>query len=135
IEVDKTVQRWLTVENNRRAGQLQLVESLIAKDPTLARDPVVSRWRGELQPLPQPLPTLGTRLSVHRVPADPAFSSARIAWEEAHKLRTPADKYGYPRAFANSPVFTAPSGMVVLDPSAGGGAIPFEAMRLGHRVV
>ncbi len=42
--------------------------------------------------------------------------------------------YAYGRAFAN-PVAYRPSALTVLDPTAGGGSIPFEALRLGHRVI
>jgi adenine-specific DNA methylase len=43
------------------------------------------------------------------------------------------DLYAYGRAYAHHP---APMNetLTVLDPTAGGGSIPFEAMRLGHRV-
>ena len=38
------------------------------------------------------------------------------------------------RAFTNNPSII-PSGVTVLDPTAGGGSIPFEALRLGHTVI
>jgi putative DNA methylase len=65
---------------------------------------------------------------------DPAWVKQRIAWETAHKIRTTDDKYGYGRAYINSPC-GEPTLLTVLDPTAGGGSIPFEALRLGHRVI
>lgn len=52
-----------------------------------------------------------------------------------------ADPYGYRRAFQFDPcrsaaeLSTAISSMVVLDPTAGGGAIPLESIRLGARTI
>jgi len=45
-----------------------------------------------------------------------------------------ADPYGYPRAFLFCPDSLA-EGRVVLDPTAGGGSIPFEGARLGANVI
>src|SRR6056297_1796972 len=69
------------------------------------------------------------------ITADPAWAKQRIAWETAHKIRTPEDKYGYPRAYSNSPDLISRKQLTVLDPTAGGGSIPFEALRLGHKVI
>jgi hypothetical protein len=46
----------------------------------------------------------------------------------------PEDLYGYPRAFINNPP-AIPSGLTVLDPTAGGGSIPIETLRLGHTII
>ncbi len=73
-------------------------------------------------------------LPVARVPADPAWANERIEFEKANKIRTPEDKYLYPRAYKQ--LFAHRStGLKVLDPTSGGGSIPFEAMRLGHQVI
>jgi putative DNA methylase len=65
---------------------------------------------------------------------DPAWAKERIAWETERRLRTTDDKYGYDRAFTKSQE-VQPTGIVVLDPTAGGGSIPIEALRLGHTVI
>jgi adenine-specific DNA methylase len=73
-------------------------------------------------------------LGIH---GDPIAARSRI--ERADRLgeRLGSDAYGYPRAFAYNPSAQdrAHTGhgadYVVLDPTAGGGAIPLEAIRLG----
>lgn len=71
---------------------------------------------------------------------DPLAARRRIAVADRKGERLGADAYGYPRAFSYTPdaadrawladllVGTPPR---VLDPTAGGGSIPFEAIRLG----
>ncbi|HET9588488.1 MAG TPA: hypothetical protein VFO91_06835, partial [Anaerolineales bacterium] len=95
---------------------------------------VLLRWEMESQPLPQPRPGEGEYLPVQRVMGDPAWAKERITWETARRIRTSEDKYGYGRAFNNSPNGTS-TGLTILDPTAGGGSIPFEALRLGHTVI
>lgn len=80
-------------------------------------------------------------LGIH---GDPAAAKARIAAADRRGERLGKDAYGYPRAFGWSSDqsdrdWMAHHGMssdvVVLDPTAGGGSIPFEAMRLGATVL
>ena len=65
---------------------------------------------------------------------DPVASKLRIAEATAKGERLGAGAYGYQRAFQHLP---PPSQVAatVLDPTAGGGSIPFEAARLGSCVV
>ncbi|MFW5931206.1 MAG: hypothetical protein ACOCQI_05575, partial [Desulfosalsimonas sp.] len=77
----------------------------------------------------------GTKLPVLLTVADPAWAKERIEFENANKIRTNEDKYGYPRAYSNSPIAKQNSDITVLDPTAGGGSIPFEALRLGHNII
>jgi adenine-specific DNA methylase len=135
LPVDDRVLRSLQAEENRRAENRELILKLQAEDLGLANDPVVIRWISESQPLPRPWPEEGVNLSVQRVEGDPAWAKERIAWEASRRLRTSEDKYGYSRAYANSDWQTKPTGLIVLDPTAGGGSIPFEALRLGHTVI
>lgn len=79
-------------------------------------------------------------LGIH---GDPVAAKVRIAKATREGVRLGADAYGYPRAFAWAPSGTdsqwireqvARLGIgtaVVLDPTAGGGSIPFETSRLG----
>lgn len=134
LPVDPFVVRALQAEQGRRDENLRLIAGIRAKDPSLANDPVLQRWEEESDPIPGPWPDVGGFLRVRRVAGDPAWAKHRIAWETAQGIRTAEDKYGYRRAYAN-PVKSEPSGMVVLDPTSGGGSIPFEALRLGHRVI
>lgn len=73
-------------------------------------------------------------LGIH---GDPVAAKARIARADRAGERLGADAYGYQRAFFHTPSdaerteLIGTENIVVLDPTAGGGAIPFEAYRLG----
>ncbi|RWB32588.1 MAG: DUF1156 domain-containing protein [Mesorhizobium sp.] len=77
-------------------------------------------------------------LGIH---GDPMAARRRIAAADRKGERLGKDAYGYPRAFlyratkADLTAVGAPSKSTVLDPTAGGGAIPFEAMRLGFKAI
>lgn len=134
LPVDAVVLRALDREQARRDNNRALIAELRGKSADLAADPVLERWSRENKPLPMPWPNEGDALPVIRVPADPAWANERIAFEDANKIRTPEDKYLYPRAYSHI-VPWKPSGLTVLDPTSGGGSIPFEALRVGHRVL
>jgi putative DNA methylase len=84
--------------------------------------------------------TFKKMLGIH---GDPLAAKKRIAKATREGVRLGADAYGYSRAFSYSPsekeLFwlleeAQKLGIehpIVLDPTAGGGAIPFEALRLG----
>jgi putative DNA methylase len=77
-------------------------------------------------------------LGIH---GDPIAAKVRMALADRAGKRLGADAYGYPRAFRWSPDEQDRSWLnifdekvrtgVVLDPTAGGGSIPLEAVRLG----
>ena len=79
-------------------------------------------------------------LGIH---GDPVAAKRRIAKATREGVRLGADAYGYSRAFSYSPSKKEAFWLLeearklgiakptVLDPTAGGGAIPFEALRLG----
>ena len=104
LKFDATVLRWLEKENERRADNRDLIEELIDRDPSLSGDPVLVRWEAESQPIPSPWPAQGTSLEVAAIAADPAWAKERIAWENAHRIRTNENKYGYDRAFQDRPM-------------------------------
>jgi adenine-specific DNA methylase len=66
-------------------------------------------------------------LGIH---GDPVAAKVRIAQATANGERLGANAYGYSRAFQHLPP-PLDSAATVLDPTAGGGSIPFEAARLG----
>ena len=143
FEVDRFAERWLQQENERRSENRKLTAELIGKDAALANDPVLVRWRKESQPLPEPLPTRGAKLPIRRTAADPAHVNERIAFAKSDRVKAilgemlkwdKQDMYGYDRAYTHHPTPTK-TPLVILDPTAGGGSIPFEAMRLGHKVI
>ncbi len=74
---------------------------------------------------------------------DPVAAKQRIALADRKGERLGKDAYGYPRAFGHSldtqdkswiAGLLGATRIAVLDPTAGGGAIPFEAGRLGFEV-
>lgn len=84
-------------------------------------------------------------LGIH---GDPLASKGKIAEAKRSGIRFGGEAYTYPRAFKHSPdeedrewiaeetaqIFDGQS-ITVLDPTAGGGSIPFEAMRLGFNTI
>lgn len=81
-------------------------------------------------------------LGIH---GDPIAAKQRIARADRMGERLGADAYGYKRAFTWAPddhdrawlggLGPSVTQAVVLDPTAGGGSVPFEAVRLGLRTV
>ena len=74
---------------------------------------------------------------------DPVEGRRKIEWAKSQEVRLPGNPYGYKQAYKNSPtvpdlrllhdVLRATWGRIphVLDPTAGGGSIPFETVRYG----
>lgn len=134
LPVDDPVMRALAEEQARRQANLRIIERLQEGQPDLRSDPVMVRWAAECKPLPELGPLIDHLLPIQRATADPAWANERIAFENGHKIRTPEDKYLYPRAYTHLPDYST-TGLTVLDPTSGGGSIPFEALRLGYRVI
>ena len=132
LPVDKVVLRAFAKEQERRAENRALIARLKAGDERLASDPVLVRWEAESGALPD-LELMDSELVVRRVSGDPAWFNDLMRLAQAHGVRVP-NLYGYDRAYAN-PIEPRSSGLTVLDPTAGGGSIPFEALRLGHNVI
>ena len=143
LPVDERMLTLLAREDARRVENRGTIMELTAADTSLANDPVLQRWQQESQPIPKPWPEEGETLPVQMVAADPAHVNARIALAKSERVQkitgktiqlSPQDLYGYGRAFTSNPVAAAQP-KVVLDPTSGGGSIPFEALRLGHTVI
>jgi len=133
LPVDTRVLDLLEKESRRRAENREIIAQLKNGDTSLANDPVLQRWEVESQAIDQPWPRLGDALAVKRVAADPAWFKDLMSIAGAHGVRVP-NLYGYNRAYLNAPEKVRKP-FTVLDPTAGGGSIPFEALRLGHKVI
>ncbi len=130
------IEGWLPIAE---VGEESMRErrSMTALPPTyylhvwFARRPLVASRAAILSSL---LPAdFGTKrfLNLLGIHGDPVATRKRIAEANARGERLETDVYGYPRAFQYSPeVEELPSGFTVLDPTAGGGSIPFESVRL-----
>lgn len=143
LPVDAVVQRAFIKENERRDEARSIIANLKAGAGEVANHPVLKRWEAETKPLPIGGFGLGDALPVLRIMGDPAHVAERIEFAKLPEVKevlggelrwTTEDLYAYGRAFANDHP-PKPSGLVVLDPTSGGGSIPFEALRLGHTVI
>ena len=132
LEVDATVLRHFEVEKAQRIELLGALNTIVAKQPNLEADPVILYWKQECAPTDSVL-ELGSMLDVERVAANPSAFKDLLAFARSTETRVP-NLYGYDRAHTTSPpVSDCP--ITILDPTSGGGSIPFEALRLGHNVI
>jgi adenine-specific DNA methylase len=145
----RLIERWLPIA---ALGEESVRErrSMTALPPTYylhvwwARRPLVASRAAVLASV---LPADADRakflhaLGIH---GDPVAAKARIAAADRRGERLGKDAYGYPRAFGWSPneddrawmaLNGLSPGVVMLDPTAGGGSIPFEAARLGATIL
>ncbi|MCF8011660.1 MAG: DUF1156 domain-containing protein [Clostridiales bacterium] len=143
LTVDDVIIRALDKEQQRREKKREIIKELCDADGNLSNHPVVIRWAQESQPLPEPWPEKNEYIPVQRVIADPAHVNERIAFAKSEHIKSllgyvikwdAEDLYGYSRAYMREPV-PGSEKKTVLDPTAGGGSIPFEALRLGHNVI
>lgn len=140
ILVDEKVLKAIGKEQERRIVCRDTIEKLLKADQSLQTHPVLTRWKKEIESLKEPF-SLGCRFNTYLIPADPAHISERLQFklDVAHlssdELRLDnEDMYGYGRAYQNPSSFL-PEEYTILDPTAGGGSIPFEGLRLGCKVI
>lgn len=145
LPVDKTVLKAVEKEQQRREACREMVDQLEQASPEFQEDPVVQGWKADIQELATMGVYVGAKLEVVQATADPAGVKEKIEFAKRADVKQvlgkairwdPEDSYGYSRAFA-TPIQPLPESQrkVVLDPTSGGGSIPFEALRLGHKVI
>ena len=144
----RLIERWLPIAEIGEESTRER-RSMTALPPTYylhvwwARRPLVASRAAVLASL---LPADADRekfLHLLGIHGDPIAAMRRIANANRTGERLGAAAYGYSRAFSYTPTdtekdwFAKTSGdkTIVLDPTAGGGSIPFEAIRLGLSVV
>lgn len=132
IKVDNLVLSRHSKERKRRESHREILLDLLGKDSGLSSDDSFCRWRRECVDLPDIY--VDQYLKVIKEPGDPSWAKERIDFETFNKIRTQEDKYKYPRAYGQK-VNLDGRGYTVLDPTSGGGSIPFEALRLGCNVI
>ncbi len=133
LEIDQTVLGWLDKENQCRENNLKIINELRLKTTQLENNPILSRWQKESRPIPDPWPVTGDRIIVSNRAADPSWFKELMDIAGDLGIRVP-NLYGYDRAYINNPTPSA-NNYTVLDPTSGGGSIPFESLRLGHKVI
>jgi hypothetical protein len=134
LKVDSVVERALLREQGLREGYRKQIEDIVSVNSSLSEHPVIQKWRELSKPLPEPLSLEGRALFIKRIAADPAWFKELLEIAGSVGVRVP-NLYGYSRAFMHHPDCCQSSEITVLDCTAGGGSIPFEALRLGHRVI
>ena len=144
----RLIERWLPIAEIGEESTRER-RSMTALPPTYylhvwwARRPLVASRAAVLASL---LPADADRekfLHLLGIHGGPIAAMRRIANANRTGERLGAAAYGYSRAFSYTPTdtekdwFAKTSGdkTIVLDPTAGGGSIPFEAIRLGLSVV
>lgn len=141
LTVDATVIKLYELEVKRRLENLDTIKKLECFDSELANSEVIKRWKLDSESLGQI--HIGETYTVKRVPADAAHISERLEFAKSELVKKALGKplkwedpdlYGYSRAYQNDHLPT-PTNFTVLDPTSGGGSIPFEALRLGHKVI
>ena len=140
----RLIERWLPIEalseeSVRERRSLQALPPIYYLHVWWARRPLVASRAAVLASL---LPADADRdrfLHVLGIHGDPVAAKRRIEVANRKGERLGTEAYGYARAFSHSPdqedrnwlqEYKIPSA-VVLDPTAGGGSIPLEAVRLG----
>lgn len=147
---ERLIERWLPIaelgeESNRERRSMTSLPPVYYLHVWWARRPLVASRAAVLASL---LPADADRqkfMHILGIHGDPVATRRRI--DEANRLseNLGPDPYGYKRAFQYSPSAAelewikreaAGDGAtsLVLDPTAGGGSIPFEALRLGLNV-
>ena len=141
--VDGVVLSELTKENIRREGNRKIISDLCRSEFFQNDDFVLNRWKEESRIIREPFPPKNQSLAVERLMGDPAHIKERIAFAKSKEVQNvlgtsikwaPEDLYGYTRAFMNNPALEEQN-FTIMDPTSGGGSIPFEALRLGHTVI
>lgn len=133
LEIDAVVRRAIEREQSDRRSVKALINSILKNKSNYKTDNNIQKWIETCKPFPEPLPQEGKTLYIIRVAADPAWFKSIMALAASMGIRVP-NLYGYSRAYYRQP--DCQSGeFTILDPTAGGGSIPFEALRLGHSVI
>ena len=133
-------------EKERRKGVRDNLERLIKEDPSFNDNYIVKRWYKENLDIPYSVDFMlgNKKFDVVIVPADPAHINERIDFKDSESVKSilgesfsidAEDMYGYGRAYASEITNREHKDITLLDSTAGGGAIPFEAMRLGCNVI
>ena len=144
----RLIERWLPiaeigVESTRERTPMTPFPAPNRLHVWWARRPLVASRAAVLASL---LPADADRdrfLHVLGIHGDPVAAKRRISAATRRGERLGADAYGYPRAFGYTPDNehkawlreNTESGVVVLDPTAGGGSVPFESIRVGLHTV
>ncbi len=144
----RLIERWLPIsaigeESSRERRSMTALPPIYYLHVWWARRPLVASRAAVLASI---LPADADRdrfLHAIGIHGDPVAAKQRIAAATRAGTRLGAAAYGYPRAFtygvdARDSEWLDEQGVrdtTMLDPTAGGGSVPFEAMRIGVRSI
>ena len=144
----RLIERWLPIaalgeESVRERRSMTALPPIYYLHVWWARRPLVASRAAVLASLLPADVDRGKFLHVLGIHGDPVAAKKRIAVANRMGERLGADAYGYSRAFGYTPDDrdkawlgeNAVNGATVVDPTAGGGSVPFEAVRLGIETV
>ena len=139
----RLIERWLPIaelgiESKRERTPMTPFPAPNRLHVWWARRPLVASRAAVLASLLPADADRGKFMHVIGIHGDPVAAKARIAIATREGKRLGKDAYGYPRAFGWTPEQddidwieeNVADRQVVLDPTAGGGSIPFESFRL-----
>ena len=142
----RLIERWLPIaeigeESTRERRSMTALPPIYYLHVWWARRPLVACRAAILGSLLPPDTDRTAFLHAVGILGDPIAAKARIAEASRNGERLGANAYGYPRAFGHAPTDEVKDSLVgeqgsvtLLDPTAGGGSVPFEAVRLGLAV-
>lgn len=144
IHISSAFDKALDKENLRRAKMLEKLNKLLSANPQLSDNAVFTDWFNDNAAITVDLLFNNVSYSVKTIAASPAAVNERITFASSDFVRNTLgneirlddeDRYGYNRAYESKTAQISNSDICVLDPTAGGGSIPFEALRLGCNVI
>ena len=145
----RLIERWMPIaelseESIRERRSMTSLPPIYYLHVWWARRPLVASRAAVLASLLPPETDHNAFLDAVGIRGDAIAAARQIDKARRTGIRT-ADPYGYDRAFKFAPreetaaLFanskTMPADLVVLDPTAGGGSIPFETLRLGFNAI
>ena len=125
--------KLLSQESKLRSELRAVAEVLLADTPSLQDNETFQKFLDRAKDIDMSNVNATTHFYASEVAADPSWFNDVLSLTAQTGLRIP-NLYGYDRAYSNKPSRDF-SDITVLDPTAGGGSIPFEAMRLGCKVI
>lgn len=130
---DSTIEKVLAQEKKLRFQLQEICSELLSQAPMLEENSDFRKLKERAQDIDYSNLAPHEPLESRIVAADPAWFNSILAICAEYSIRIP-NLYGYDRAYTNAPTESY-SNITVLDPTAGGGSIPFEALRLGCNVI
>lgn len=130
---NKKIEKLVVDENKLRKELRDICNTLLDEAPQLVDDENFKLLIKRAAPIAQTPFMTSASIETRLVPADPVWFNEIMKLCAEYGIRVP-NLYGYDRAYKNKPSVDFKD-MTVLDCTAGGGSIPFEALRLGCNIV